>query len=229
MYLIIGGSSDLGYRVAKSLVNFDNVIITYNSNLKKKIRTKKNKIIYEKLDLTSYNDIKVFVRKYENKLKKINLLNFAALSIDKLAHQVSPEDIEKVFRINTISNILLSKYLIPIMVKENYGRLIFFTSTRATRGDVGISLYSASKTALNGFTKSIAKEYSRFNITTNCLRLGYFNSKLFNNINKKLSNKLIKNIPSKKLGNTDHIVNMILAIEKSSYVNGAEIPLDDCV
>ena len=70
---------------------------------------------------------------------------------------MSPEDIEKVFRINTISNILLSKYLIPIMVKENYGRLIFFTSTRATRGDVGISLYSASKTALNGFTKSIAR------------------------------------------------------------------------
>ena len=73
------------------------------------------------------------------------------------------------------------------MIQQKYGRFIFFTSTRARRGDVGISLYSSSKAAISGFSKCLSKEYFNYNITSNCIQLGYFKTKLFNKIPKKLN------------------------------------------
>jgi len=104
--------------------------------------------------------------------------------------------------------------------------IIFFNSTRASRGDVGISLYSTSKSILKPLSKCIAKELGRFNITSNVISLGYFDSPLLNNIDKKIKNKLLEQIPSKKIGKVRNISNMIKTIIKSDYVNAGEIKID---
>ena len=75
MYLIIGASSDLGLNIAKQLVNFDNVILTYRSKKNiKKIKSKKYKIFYEKLDLSNYKNIDKFIKKYNQVLNNINFI-----------------------------------------------------------------------------------------------------------------------------------------------------------
>ncbi len=227
MYLIIGGSSDIGYKIASELANTDDVLLTYRNvkNLKK-INNNKYNIIYKKLDLKNFQNIRNFVSTNKKILKNIKFINLATITSDKMINKIQPVDLLNVFKINIFSNILFCKELLPIMLDQNYGRFVFFTSTRASRGDVGISLYSASKEGLAGFSRCLAKEYSRFDITSNCLKLGYFNTKLFKNISNRIKNKLLNEIPSKKLGDSKNISNAIKTIVDSNYINGSIINID---
>ena len=227
MFLIIGASSDVGNEIVKDLIKYDDVLLTYrNKNNLKKIKANKYKIFYEKLDLTNYQNIDKFLKKYSKLLKNIKFINLATAKSDKIIINLNTIDIQNVFKVNVLSNIYLCKKLLPLMIQQKFGRFIFFTSKRASRGDVGISLYSSSKEAISGFSKCLAKEYFDYNITSNCIKLGYFKTKLFEKIPKKIKSKLINQIPNNKLGNLRNINNVIHTIVDSEYINGSTIDVD---
>jgi len=227
MIILIGASSGIGRELIRELIKIDDVLATYNKKkIIIKIKSKNKKLLIKKLDISSEKNIKNFITKNSKILKKITLINLATISVDKLIYNLNFSDIKRTFLINSFSNILFTKYLINIMIKDNYGRFIFFNSTRASRGDIGISLYSTSKSILKPLSKCIAKELGRFNITSNVISLGYFDSPLLNNIDKKIKNKLLEQIPSKKIGKVRNISNMIKTIIKSDYVNAGEIKID---
>lgn len=226
MILLIGASSGIGLELIKELVKYEDVIATY---YKKKINIKiknKKKLLVKQLDITSEKKIKKFINDNSKILKKVTFINLATISVDKLIANLSLKDIKRTFEINSYSNILFTKYLVKKMISDKFGRFIFFNSTRASRGDVGISLYSSSKSVLKPFSKCISKELGRFNITSNVISLGYFNSPLLNSIDMNIKNKLINQIPSKKIGKIKNISNIIKAIIKSDYINAAEIKID---
>lgn len=227
MILLIGASSGIGSKLIKDLIKYDDILATYNKKkINLQIKGKKKNLIIKKLDISNEKNIKKFVDENTKILKKITFINLATVSIDKLILNLKLRDIQKTFQINSFSNILFTKYLINKMIKDNFGRFIFFNSTRASRGDVGISMYSSSKSTLGPFSKCISKEYGRFNITSNVISLGYFDSPLLNNIDTKIREKLINQIPSKKIGKIKNISNIIKAIIKSDYINAAEIKVD---
>ena len=230
MYLIVGGSSDLANKIVADLSKYEDIIVTFrNSANVKKIKSKKKKILYRKLDLNKLQSIKKFVLQNKKLLKNIKFINLATFTVDKLTHNLKNDDITKVFNVNLFSNITLARELLPIMIKQNFGKFIFFTSTRGERGDKGISLYSSSKQALSSFSRCLAKEYAGFNITSNCIRLGYFDTKLFNNISENVRLKLIREIPSKKLGNPINITKTILMISNTDYISGSNISIDGAI
>jgi 3-oxoacyl-[acyl-carrier protein] reductase len=227
MIILIGASSGIGLRLINELIQYDDILATYNrKRINIKIKNKKNNLIIKKLDISNENNIKKFVNDNSKVLKRVTFLNLATISVDKLIVNLKSNDISRSFQINSFSNILFAKYLINIMIKDNFGRFVFFSSTRASRGDTGISLYSSSKSMLKPFSKCISKEFGRFNITSNVISLGYFDSPLLNNINTKIKEKLLNQIPSKKIGKTKNISNIIRAIIKSDYINAAEIKID---
>ena len=217
----------MGFELAKELINFDDVILTYRSKKNVfKIKPKKYKIYYEKLDLSKVKNIDKFIKKNNKILKNIKFINFATAKADKLIVNLNNNDIKNVFEVNVFSNIYFCNKLLSRMIQQKYGRFIFFTSKRASRGDVGISLYSSSKAAITGFSRCLSKEYFNYNITSNCIRLGYFKTKLFENIPKKIKSRLLNQIPNKKLGNLNNIKNVINTIINSEYINGSTIDVD---
>ena len=227
MIILIGGSSGIGKELIKRLIKFDDILATYNKKkIKIKIQKTKNKLFLKKLDISKPGNIKKFIEKNSKILKKISCINLAAISVDKLIPNLKEADINRVYKINTFSNIYFTKYLLKNMIKDNYGRFIHFTSTRAIKGDIGISLYASSKSSLISFSKCIAKEFGRFNITSNTISLGYFNSPLLNNIQKDIKKKMINDVPSKKIGNVKNISNAIITLIKSDYISAAEIKID---
>ena len=91
---------------------------------------------------------------------------------------------------------------------------------------MGISLYSSTKEAISGFQDVWQKNTQNYNITSNCIKLGYFKTKLFQNIPFKVKKKLLDEIPNKKLGDIKNIYNIINVITKSDYINGSDIEID---
>ena len=95
MYLIVGGSSDIGYELSKKLIQHDDIIITYNKkkNLKK-INSINKKITYLKLDLTKQKEIDLFIKKNQKLLKDIKFINLATAKADKLIINLNSKETE---------------------------------------------------------------------------------------------------------------------------------------
>ena len=104
--------------------------------------------------------------------------------------------------------------------------IIFISSSGARDGDLGTGAYSSSKTGLIGLSKVISKEYGKYNITSNIIELGAFDTGMYKKLNQKIKNKIIKKIPSDKLGQKEDIINTIKFIIDTSFMNGSVVKID---
>ena len=95
-------------------------------------------------------------------------------TVDNLILKKTKEELKLELDENILNVFENSKELCKIMIENNFGRLIFFSSSRGLASDVGISGYSISKNGLQGLMRSFSKEFNRYNITSNCLSLGFF-------------------------------------------------------
>jgi 3-oxoacyl-[acyl-carrier protein] reductase len=222
MIIVTGASGGIGVEIIPYLSDIDDLIAIYcNTSIPK---NKKNEFF--KLDITNEQDIEVFVKKYDKKLKDITLINMATYSSDGLLVNYKSEDWKKTFDINVNGPFYFIKNLLPYMIDQKYGRIINLSSFTASEGAIGASAYSASKSSIIGLTKSICKEYGRFNITSNIIELGYFDNGLTHKLTDQIKTKVLKNIPSGKFGKVDEIASVIELIINSSYINGSVIKIN---
>jgi NAD(P)-dependent dehydrogenase (short-subunit alcohol dehydrogenase family) len=225
MIIILGGSSSIASNLLSVLAKKDKVLCFYNKN---KPNVKKKNIEYLKLDLEKFNfedltKINLF-KKIKN--KKITLINFTAIKIDKLSLFVNDEELTKTFNINFVSFFKIIKFLLPKMIEKKWGRIISMSSTGGMRGDRGTFLYTSSKHASLGMIKTMSKEYGKYNITFNTINLGNFNYGLFKKLSKNKKKEILSSIPSNKTGDIKNIFNAINFVIKSNYVNNSEICID---
>lgn len=221
LIIMLGGSSELAQKVQTNLVKKYQIICFYNNNIPKRIK----KISYIKLNLNKKNNLKIFNKVNLNN-KKIIIINFASIKIDKISLHVTMSDLKKTFEINTFSFLKILQRILPTMMKKKWGRIINISSTGGLKGEKGTLLYSSSKNATHSMIKVMSQEYAEFNITFNSLSLGNFNYGLFKKLEKKIKENILKKIPSKKTGNIKNINNAINFIINSDYVNGSLINID---
>ncbi len=177
-----------------------------------------------KMDITKNEEIKKFVETQKDILKHISLIHLAAVKIDELAVVIDEKNWDKVMNVNLKGAFFLTKALLPIMMGEKWGRIIFVISSGL--GDVGTLTYSTSKFGLLGMSEVFAKEYARYHITSNVLQLGYFETGLWSTLSQTKQQELLNQIPSKKLGDTQSIVNAIKFIIDSPFANGGVYNID---
>jgi NAD(P)-dependent dehydrogenase (short-subunit alcohol dehydrogenase family) len=224
MIILTGSSGGIGSKILKRLSNIDSVIALYNSHKPNIIPC--GKIIYEQLDISDLSQVELFVKKWEHKLKDVTLIHFAAIKIDGLVLEYKVSDWDNVFNINLRANFILTKAILPLMVKNNWGRVIHVSSSGGMDGDIGTISYSSSKSALIGMSSVLAKEYARFNISSNVLALGTFDTGMFSDLSDKQKDNIFNKIPSRKFGSTSDIFNAINFIIKSDYVTSSVINID---
>ena len=112
------------------------------------------------------------------------------------------------------------------MIKNEYGRIIFLSSKKAEYGSKGNILYSFSKVGLQGISKTLAKEYAKFNITSNVISLGYFDTKMWKSLKSNIKKDLLENTLNKKLGNPNVLVDTIKLIVNHSFINSSKLDID---
>ncbi len=221
MIVLTGASGGIGLEILKELSKLDDILATYHSS--KPLDTNLKNVSFHKVDISSHEEIKNFIYEQSTNIKDVTLINMAAVSLDGLLASYDLEDWDKVMSINLTSNFLLSRYLLPTMIKDKWGRIIHISSTNSA---IGAGAYSASKTGLEGLSKALSKEYARYNITSNVIKLGVFDTGMFHRLSEKNKKAFIDLIPSKKLGKTSNIVNAINFLINSEFVNGASITID---
>jgi len=234
MTVIVSGSSrGLGAHIATFLAELGfNIVINYNKNkkdaliLRKKLSKITNTVIM-KGDVTKLSDVKAMVDKTVESFGRIDvLINNAGIHKDASIFKMTPKNWKEVLDTNLNGVFNFSKTVLPMMKKQKFGRIINISSFTAETGMAGSSNYSASKSGIIGFTKSIAKEVAKYNITINVIAPGYFNIGMFYDFDLKTRNKIVKQIPSKRLGNPHEISELIQILIFSSYLTGQVFTLD---
>ncbi|MFK5893425.1 MAG: SDR family oxidoreductase [Pseudomonadota bacterium] len=221
MIIITGISGGVGQKLAQELIDYDDVHGVYKNN---KIDFDNKKIIIEQLDICDEESV---IKYTEGKdLSKVTIIHAATVSIDGLIAGYSKSDWDKTIDINITGDYLITKYLLPAMINEKWGRIIHLSSVVGKAGVKGAVAYGMSKNAISGFSKGLAQEYGRFNITSNVLNLGYMEFGLSETLDEEFKKNIIKRIPVNRLGSIDNVINAIKFLIESDYVNSAEIDID---
>ena len=223
--IILGSSSGISQEILKELNKDYDIICLYNNT--KPLKFKKAK--YLKANLNKITEVKKTIIKLKKKIineKKIILLNFSSVKIDKISINIKKAELLKTFNINFFSFFYIIQGVLPIMLKKKWGRIINFSSTGGAAGEIGTLLYTTSKNASMAMIRIMAKEYAKFNINFNTIKLGNFNVGMYKKLPPKVKNKILKAIPNEKTGNKNNILNAIKFIVNSDYVNGSEVSVD---
>jgi NAD(P)-dependent dehydrogenase (short-subunit alcohol dehydrogenase family) len=158
------------------------------------------------------------------------LINNAGLAVRKPVTELAPEEWRAVMETNVSSAYLLCHTLVPYMKGQGYGRILNVASTMATVSLPNRTAYSASKSALLGFTRSLAQELAADRITVNTISPGLFATELARPIteNPAMLSQFLANIPLNRAGNPEEVgqLAVYLCSEFASYITGADILID---
>lgn len=147
---------------------------------------------------------------------------------DAVIGMVTQSLIEKVFSTNVYGTIYNSQLAIKSMMRNRKGSIINLSSIVGTNGNSGQSIYSASKSAIIGFTKSLSKELAGLNIRANALAPGFIDTDMIKMVPPGFYQKNFENIRMKRLGKPEDIANaaLFLASDLSEYVTGQVLGVD---
>ena len=197
--------------------------------LKKKFEELKVECLIEKADVSKSEEVEQIVKKTIEKFKKIDvLINNAGITRDGLLMRMKEEDFDKVIEINLKGTFLVTKSVIPYMLKKRDGKIINLASVVGVTGSAGQCNYSASKAGIIGFTKSIAKELASRNIRANAIAPGFIDTDMTSVLSDEVKDSINAQIPMKRMGTAQEIANVayFLGCEESSYITGQVINID---
>jgi 3-oxoacyl-[acyl-carrier protein] reductase len=181
------------------------------------------------LDLMSKESIKnLFADLKSEDLLPSVLVNNAGITKDQLFLRMKDEDWDDVIETNLNGLFRVTKAFIKPMVKNKFGRVINISSVAGLMGNSGQVNYSSSKSAMVGFSRSLAKELGSRNITSNVVAPGFIETDMTIFLNDDEKFEVSKNIPMKRFGNVQDVAKCIvfLASDEANYITGQVISID---
>ena len=224
--IVTGGGTGIGKACAIALNQQGyNVVICYNKSEIEatQLSNSLNNSIIIKADLNDENQINNMVAQTIRTFGTVEVLvNNAGISEQKMFCDITCEDWDNMFNTNVRSMFLTSKAVLPYMINKKFGKIINISSMW---GQVGSSCevhYSASKSAIIGFTKALAKEVGLSNINVNCIAPGVIKTDMNNNLLEETISALKDETPLNRIGTPENIADMVvfLSEEKSNFITG---------
>ena len=181
------------------------------------------------LDLMSKESIKnLFADLKSEDLLPSVLVNNAGITKDQLFLRMKDEDWDDVIETNLNGLFRVTKAFIKPMVKNKFGRVINISSVAGLMGNSGQINYSSSKSAMIGFSRSLAKELGSRNITSNVVAPGFIETDMTTFLSDDEKVEVSKNIPMKRFGTVQDVAKCIvfLASDEANYITGQTISVD---
>ena len=228
--LITGGSRGIGKSVSIELAKAGAIVIINYANSESSAKEALN-IVEESGgtgEILQFNvsdtivveeKIKYILEKYE----KIDILvNNAGITRDSLFMRMKEQQWDEVFEVNTKGVFNCTKNVVRSMVKNQYGKIINITSVVGEMGNPGQANYSSTKSAIMGFTKSLAKELGSKNINVNAISPGFIETDITDVLPDSVKEKYKEIIPLSRFGIPEDVAKAVLflASDDSSYITG---------
>ena len=228
--LVTGGSRGIGRATAVALAaEGADVVISYTSNEEaaqstvEAIRAAGGKADMKRFDVGDPAACKQAVDEIVAEKGGLHVLvNNAGVSIDGLLVRYKDEDLERIFRTNVFGSFYLARAAARPMMKARFGRIIMMGSVVGAMGNTGQAAYSATKSALDGMAKSMAKELASRNITVNVIAPGFIATDMTSTMNEEMKKALLASIPSGEMGRGEDIADAVLFLssDRARYITG---------
>ena len=224
--VITGAASGLGLAIAKVL-SAEGVKLALLDKNEASLTGLKGTFEFESfpLDITEEDQVKKTIEKIGSRFGRIDILiNSAGITgmTNIKTHETNTEDIRKVFDINFMGSYHTTKHTLPLMLKNNYGRILHIASIAGKEGNAGMLAYSASKAAVIGMTKVQGKEYAETGITINALAPAVIQTALVDAMPEEQVKYMTDKIPMKRCGTLEEIASIALYIvsPQNSFTTG---------
>jgi 3-oxoacyl-[acyl-carrier protein] reductase len=229
--LITGGSRGIGAACVKLFADAGAAVhFTFKSNIEASSKLvlqigKKRKIFFYKMDFSNEVNLEQRIIELVNKIKKIDILvNNAGIWEYGEADKMSLREWNRTMQVNLTSMFLITKHVIPLMKKNKFGRIINISSTAGQRGEAFHSHYAASKGAMISYTKSLAAEIGKYNITANSVAPGWVDTDMAKDVfrDKRYKEKVRLDIPVERIATAEDIAGpvLFLASDLARHING---------
>jgi 3-oxoacyl-[acyl-carrier protein] reductase len=233
--MVLGGSSEIGLSIITKLSNKGrNVLFTYNSDdsvLEKVERIKETYhtlIIPFNMNILKQESICQF---YEfvnsNKIQLSSIIYSIGKTKDRLFSAMSENDFNEIMDINLKGCFKICKLFIN-NIAVSKGNIVIISSISGLVAKIGQANYSCSKSALIALGRNLAAEYAKLGVKVNIIAPGFIKTKMLDNLPEETKNRLIKEIPLRKIGAPEDVSNMVyyLVSEDNTYITGQTIIID---
>jgi acetoacetyl-CoA reductase len=156
------------------------------------------------------------------------LVNNAGITRDGMFRKMTRADWDAVIETNLTSLFNVTKQVIDDMVDNGWGRVINISSVNGEKGQFGQTNYSAAKAGMHGFTMALAQEVASKGVTVNTVSPGYIATDMVKSIRREVLDKIVANIPIKRLGTPQDIASIVswVASEESGFATGADFSVN---
>ncbi len=176
-----------------------------------------------KVNVAEWNDVKNMTDQVLKDWGKIDILvNNAGVTRDGLLVRMKEEDWNLVLQVNLHGTFHCTKAVLQPMTKQRSGRIVNIASIVGAMGNAGQANYAASKAAVIGFTKSVAREYASRMVTVNAVAPGFVDTAMTQGLSQEVRDTLLKQIPLGRLGQPGDVAEAVrfLASEEAGYITG---------
>lgn len=226
--IVTGGTRGIGLAISKALIDDGyQVAALYHGNEAAAKEFKELTGGYPvKADVANLEDCKAAIVKVEKKLGPVTILvNNAGITKDGMLHKMSEDSWNAVIETNLTSCFNMCRVVIEGMRERGYGRIINISSINGQKGQMGQVNYSAAKAGMLGFTKALALESARKNITVNAVCPGYIKTEMTEAMDSAVLESIVKQIPAGRMGTPVEIASIVsfLASKQAGFINGSTI------
>ena len=180
-------------------------------------------------DLGDIQDLPALVKRLRNDFGPIyGLVNNAALGFDGALAIMHNSQIERLIRVNTLSPIILTKYVVRHMMADGGGRVVNVSSIIGFTGYSGLSVYGATKASMIGFTRSLAREVGRMGVNVNSVAPGFMDTEMTQGLDGEQREQIARRSALRRLPDIDHVASAVefLLGEKAKSITGTVLTVD---
>jgi 3-oxoacyl-[acyl-carrier protein] reductase len=228
--VVTGGSRGIGRASAIALGRAGaHVVVNYVGNeaaaaeALEQVRAAGGKGEIARFDVADADAVEESFRDVHKRLGRLDILvNNAGLAMDQLLLRVKPEEIERTFAVNVNGAIWCARAAVRLMMRARHGRIVNLTSVVGEAGNPGQAVYSASKAALIGLTRTLAREYASRGITVNAVAPGYIETDMTSGLTEEQRQKIVEQTPAGRVGKAEEVASAVLylASDEAAYVTG---------
>jgi 3-oxoacyl-[acyl-carrier protein] reductase len=232
--LVTGGSRGIGLAIARRLASAGFNVIAVARRESDEMRAaiaeaKQGNLHFRNCDLGATDALPAFVKQMRDEFGAIyGLINNAGIGTEGLLATMHNSEIEALVRLNVLSPVILTKYIVRHMMADGEGRIVNISSIIASTGYNGLSVYGATKAAATGFTRSLAREVGKLGITVNAIAPGFIDTELTHSLGGDGRQKIAGRSALKRLPEADDVASMVdyLFSEGGRNITGTVLTVD---